>query len=60
MVNDLTNPGNSNDEGNNNTDRSWIKTALILFSGQLASLLGSGLVQFAIIWSLCAPIPVSP
>ncbi len=50
MVNDLTNPGNSNDEGNNNTDRSWIKTALILFSGQLASLLGSGLVQFAIIW----------
>ena len=28
----------------------WVKTSIILFSGQLASLLGSSLVQFALIW----------
>lgn len=30
--------------------QNWARTSVILFSGQLASLLGSGLVQFAIIW----------
>lgn len=29
---------------------SWVRTAYILFSGQLFSLLGSSLVQFALIW----------
>ncbi|HHU08049.1 MAG TPA: MFS transporter [Clostridiaceae bacterium] len=44
MVNDSAN------QIHNNTDRSWTTTAVVLFSGQLASLLGSALVQFAIIW----------
>lgn len=31
-------------------DRSWVRTAIIMFSGQLASQLGSAIVQFALIW----------
>ncbi|MDI9460504.1 MAG: MFS transporter [Saccharofermentanales bacterium] len=32
------------------SDRSWVRNAIIMFSGQLASQLGSAIVQFALIW----------